>query len=43
LKGKDGNIFVADMTGMESQEAIVVIKVIIILNKVILEEKTIKR
>jgi hypothetical protein len=43
LKGENGNIFVANMTRMESQEAMVVIKVIIILNKAILKEKTIKR
>jgi hypothetical protein len=43
LKGEDSNIFVMDMTRMESREAIVVIKVIIVLNKIILEEKTIKR
>ncbi len=43
LKGGDGGIFAANMTGTESQEAAVVTEVIILLDKALLEEETIKR
>ncbi len=43
LKGGDGGIFAANMTGTESQEAAVVTEVIIVLDKALLEEETIKR
>jgi len=43
LKGGDSGIFGADMTGTESQEAAVVTEVIIVLDKALLEEETIKR
>ncbi len=43
LKGGDSGIFAADMTGTESQEAAVVTEVIIVLDKALLEEETIKR
>ncbi len=43
LKGGDGGIFAANMTGTESQEAAVVTEVIIVLDKPLLEEETIKR
>jgi hypothetical protein len=43
LKGGDGAIFAANMTGTESQEAAVVTEVIIVLDKPLLEEEAIKR
>ncbi len=43
LKGGGGGNFAANMTGTESQEAAVVTEVILVLDKALLEEETIKR